>query len=368
VTVKEEPLISNKQAIRVGLVGCGNISEAYLNASYPEVTYVACADLDETRAKATATAHGITAMPVEELLSNPDIDVVCNLTVPRAHVKVGLAALKGGKHLYLEKPLGLDRAEAATLLNLADEKDLVVGCAPDTFLGAGLQTCRRVIDEGRIGVPIAAMAHMVWHGPENGHPDPAFYYQRGAGPLFDLGPYCLTALVSLLGPIKRVAAMWRGVGVERVVRSGARVGQVLSVEVPTHVAGVLEFAVGSVATLVTSFDVWKSALPPLEIHGTEASLFLPDPSTFAGPVQLFPAGTTDGEEIPIDAFEVHQRGIGLANLAEALRGTGHNRASGRLAYHVLEAMVALIESGEKGEYIDLASTIERPPAMARQES
>jgi predicted dehydrogenase len=306
-------------------------------------------------------------MLVEDLLSDPDIDVVCNLTVPQAHADVGLAALKSGKHVYLEKPLGLDRREGAALLALADESGLVVGCAPDTFLGAGLQTCRRLIDEGRIGAPTAALAHMVGHGPESWHPNPAFYYQRGGGPLFDMGPYYLTALVSLLGPLRRVAAAWNGVGVERVVRGGARAGEVLAVDVPTHVAGVLDFAGGAVATLVMSFDVWKSDVPRLEIHGSEASLSLPDPNTFAGPVKLFPAGAEEWEDVPIDDFEVHERGIGLANLAASLWGTGPNRASGQLAYHVLDAMVALVESGEKGRHIELESTVERPPAMARRQ-
>jgi predicted dehydrogenase len=356
-------LTTKGQPVRVGLVGCGKISEAYLRPGYPEVRYVACADLIEARAQATAAAHGLRAMPVGDLLSDPGIDVVCNLTVPRAHAEVGLAALKAGKHVYLEKPLGLDRAEGAALLDLAEGSGLGVGCAPDTFLGAGLQTCRRVIDEGRIGAPTAAMAHMVNHGHEHWHPDPAFYYQRGGGPLFDMGPYYLTALVSLLGPIRRVAAAWNGEGVERTVRAGARAGEVLPVEVPTHVAGVLEFTAGTVATLVTSFDVWQSALPCLEIHGTEASLSLPDPNTFAGPVRLFPAGATEWEDVPIDGFEVHQRGIGLANLAASLWGTGPNRASGQLAYHVLDTMVALVESGREGGHVELGSRVERPSPM-----
>ncbi len=208
--------------VRVGLVGCGKISQAYLSAGYPNVTYVACADIDEARAKATAETYHLEALDVSELLSDGDVDVVCNLTVPRAHVEISTAALRNGKHVYLEKPLGLDREEGATVVQLAEEGGLRIGCAPDTFLGAGLQTCRRLIDEGRIGEPLAAMANMVSHGPEHWHPDPAFYYQRGAGPLFDMGPYYLTALVTLLGPISRVAGLSSGAGVDRRVRSGPR--------------------------------------------------------------------------------------------------------------------------------------------------
>jgi predicted dehydrogenase len=355
--------LSDGAAVKVGLVGCGKISDAYLSANYPSVTYVACADLEATRAQATAEKYGLQAMPVSDLLSDGDIQVVCNLTVPRAHAEVSSVALQNGKHVYGEKPLGLDREEGGAQLALADENGLAIGCAPDTFLGAGLQTCRRAIDEGRIGVPVAAIANMVSHGPEHWHPDPAFYYQRGGGPLFDMGPYYLTALVTLIGPIARVSGLSRGVGVERRIRSGPRANEVLHVDVQTHVTGLLEFAGGAVGTIVTSFDVWGSALPRLEIHGTEASLSLPDPNTFGGPVRLFPAGAREWEEVPTDSFDLQTRGIGLSNMVDFVTGTGFNRASGRLAYHVLDAMVGLIESGDEGKQVDITSTVERPPAL-----
>jgi predicted dehydrogenase len=241
-----------------------------------------------------------------------------------------------------------------------------VGCAPDTFLGAGLQTCRRVIDEGRIGEPVAAMAHLVNHGPENWHPNPGFYFERGGGPLLDMGPYYLTALVSLLGPIRRVTGLSRSVGNERVARWGARAGEAFPIEVPTHVSGVLEHENGTQATLVTSFEVWKSDLPRLELHGTEASLSLPDPNTFGGPVRICRAGSKDWEEIPIDGFELHQRGIGLACLAASLRGdaiAGENRASGQLAFHVLDAMLGVIAAGEQHREVVLESGAQRPAPM-----
>jgi predicted dehydrogenase len=346
----------------VGLIGCGKISAAYLQAPYSALRFVACADQDPVRAATTAAEHGLRAMSVEALLADPDVEVVCDLTVPRAHAEIGLAAFAAGKHVYQEKPLGLDRLEGSSLIDAAEDSGLLLGSAPDTFLGAGLQTCRRVIDEGRIGTPVAAMAHMVSHGPEGWHPDPAFFYQHGAGPLFDMGPYYLTALVALLGPIVRVTAATRGVGGARIVPSGARAGEVLAVEVPTHVAGALVLAGGAVATIVMSFDVWSSQLPRLEVHGTEGSLSLPDPNTFAGPVRLF--RPDDGwQDVPTDDFDVHQRGIGMADLVEAARAGRSPRASGRLAYHVLDAMVALGESSEHGRHIEIESTTDRPEAM-----
>lgn len=348
---------------RVGIVGCGKISAAYLRRSYEQFTCVACADIEPDRARTLSKSNGLEAMPVEDLLSCADIDVVLNLTTPQAHVSVGIAALRHGKHLYLEKPLGLDRSEAAELLLIANQANLLVGCAPDTFLGAGLQTGRRLIDEGRIGTPVAAMAHMVNHGHEHWHPDPAFYYLHGGGPLLDMGPYYVTALVSLLGPVRRVAGAARGIGTERIVSSGPRVGEVLKVEVPTHVAGVLDFADGVVATLVTSFDVWRSTVPRLEIHGSEGSLLLPDPNTFDGPVRIYAPGMDDYEDISVGECSTYERGIGLACLAA---GSGENRASGQLAYHVLDVLLGVVESASNGGHVVITSSVERPQPMPVQ--
>jgi predicted dehydrogenase len=353
----------------VGLIGCGKISEAYLSAGYPGMTYVACADVDPARAAATAAAHGLRDMPVADLLADPTIDVVCNLTIPKAHVEISRAAIEAGKHVYQEKPLALDRPGGGSLLESAEQKGVLLGCAPDTFLGAGLQTCRRLIDEGRIGNPVSAVAHMVNHGHEHWHPDPAFYYQSGGGPLLDMGPYYLTALVSVLGPIGRVSGMVRGEGTDRTVRSGPRAGEILTSEVPTHVSGVLEFVDGTIATLVTSFDVWASQLPRLEIHGTEGSLSCPDPNTFAGPVRFYPAEGPEWAEVPIDRFEVNRRGIGLADLVEGCRRGRRPRAGGALAYHVLDALVALTESSSHGNHVELKSSAAKPlPMPERRQS
>lgn len=351
---------------RVGLVGCGTISETYLRARYPEFAYVACADLDESRAARTAELHGLRPATVPELLASDDVDIVCNLTVPAAHLEISRRAIEHDKHVYVEKPLALDLAGASALLDLADAGGRLVGCAPDTFLGAGLQTCRRLVDEGAIGTPVAAMAHMVNHGHEHWHPDPAFYYERGGGPLLDMGPYYLTALVALLGPITRASASSRGAGRDRVVAAGPRAGEVLRVEVPTHVAGVLDFAGGAVASLVMSFDVYASDVPKLEIHGSDGSLALPDPNTFGGPVRLFRAGASEWEDVPIDRFALHQRGVGLADLAGATRGEGANRASGRLALHVLDAMLALGRAATSGTPVELGTSVARPREMVER--
>lgn len=318
--------------LRVGLVGCGKISDTYLSAPYNEIAYqyVACADLDRERAEQTAKRYGLRAMPVQELLSDPEIDVICNLTVPQAHAEVSLASLGQGKHVYVEKPLATDRSQAQAILELAGSRGLRVGCAPDTFLGPGLQTCRAVIDDGKIGTPIAAVACMANHGHEHWHPDPTFYYQRGGGPLFDMGPYYLTALVSLLGPVRRVSAGARGTGTVRTVPFGPRAGELLHVEVPTHMSGTAEFASGTLATILMSFDVWRSDLPRLEIHGSEGSLSLPDPNTFGGPVRLFEPGGESWEEVAVDGFGPQQRGASLADLARATSSGQPHRASGEL--------------------------------------
>lgn len=353
--------------LRVGIVGCGDISETYLRARYPAFEYVACADLDPSRSRATAHRHHLRAMSPEALYHDDKVDIVCNLTVPQAHTQVTRAGLESGKHVYQEKPLALQRSEATELLVLGQARSLLYGCAPDTFLGAGLQTCRRLIDSGAIGTPVAAMAQMANHGHEHWHPNPAFYYERGGGPLFDMGPYYLTALVSLLGPVSRVSAMARGAGTERVLGPGPRAGQRLAVEVATHVAGTLEFASGVVGSLVMSFDTWSSPPALLEVHGTQASLSLPDPNTFGGPVRLFAAGGEGWREVPVDGFERHQRGVGLADLASVAAAGGVPRADASLAYHVLDVMEALGESGVEGRFIEVQSTAERPLPMPARE-
>jgi len=236
-----------------------------------------------------------------------------------------------------------------------------VGCAPDTFLGGGIQTCRKLIDDGWIGTPVAATAFMISHGHEHWHPSPEFYYQRGGGPMFDMGPYYLTALVSLLGPVRRVSGATRATFPTRTITSKPKHGKVIEVEVPTHVVGVLDFAAGPIATIVTTFDVWSAEVPRLEIYGTEGTLSVPDPNTFGGPVRLRRAGATEWQEMPIPfPYTTNSRGVGVADLAHALRSGRPHRAGGELAYHVLEIMEAIHVASDTGAHQLLQTTLERP--------
>ena len=273
------------EPVRVGLVGCGNISAIYFRngALFNSIDIVACADLAPERAVASAEQYSIPkACPVEALLADPGIELVLNLTIPKAHAPVGIAALEAGKSVYTEKPLAVTRDEGKRMVALAREKGVLLGAAPDTFLGAGLQTCRKLIDDGWIGEPVSATAFMQCHGHEHWHPDPDFYYQPGGGPMFDMGPYYLTALVSLMGPVTRVAGLTRATFPERLITSEARFGEIIEVNTATHIAGILEFSGGAIATMVMSFDVWGHTMPCIEIHGTEGSLSVPDPNGFGG--------------------------------------------------------------------------------------
>ncbi|MDP9365968.1 MAG: Gfo/Idh/MocA family oxidoreductase, partial [Chloroflexota bacterium] len=288
--------------VGVGIVGCGVISEIYLkNLRAAEgVEVVACADLDIERARARAAQFNVPkAVGVDELLADPAVELVVNLTIPAAHAEVGLAAVAAEKSVYNEKPLAIALEDGRRLVEAARARGVRVGGAPDTFLGAGLQTCRAVLDEGGVGTPVAATAFMLGHGPEGWHPDPAFYYRVGGGPLLDMGPYYLSALVCLLGPVRRVTGSARASFPERTIGSKPKAGQKIPVEVATHAAAVLDFQAGPIATMVTSFDVWASEAPKLELYGAEGSLGLPDPNTFGGPVRLRRAGEEAWREVPV---------------------------------------------------------------------
>lgn len=364
------------EPVRVGVIGCGTISGRYLTVmrTLPILRIVACADLLLDRARARAEEFDVPrACTVTELLADPSVELVVNLTVPQAHGDVGLAALRAGKSVYNEKPLATTRADARALLEHAQPPDLLVGAAPDTFLGGGLQTCRKLIDDGWIGQPVAAVANVLTYGPESWHADPAFYYQPGAGPMLDMGPYYLTALVALLGPIRRVAGMTASARPHRVITSEPLYGTPMSVNTPTHIAGVIEFAQGSVATLTTSFDAPATTLPPIEIHGTEGSLLVPDPNTFGGPVRLRRRALRhrdrererdDWLPIPLThGYTTNSRSLGVADMAYALRAHRSPRASGTLAYHVLDVMLAFAESAQTGQYVEIASACSRPDPL-----
>jgi predicted dehydrogenase len=353
--------------VKVGLVGCGTISKIYLqNAQKLEILdVVACADLFVDRALARAAEFGVPrACTVAELLDDPEVELVLNLTIPNAHAEIALAALAAGKSVYNEKPLAVRREEARPMLDLASTKGLLVGCAPDTFLGGGLQTCRKLIDAGGIGEPVAATAFMLSHGHEGWHPDPAFYYQPGAGPMFDMGPYYVTALVSLLGPVRRVTGSARITFPERLITSQPKYGTTIKVTTPTHVAGLMDFANGAVGTIITTFDVWPTGLPPIEIYGTTGSLSVPDPNIFGGPVRIRRAGEKEWTDVPIEhGYVVNSRGLGPADLAYALRTGRKQRASGELAYHVLDVMQSFAEASDQNRHLYLESSCERPAPL-----
>lgn len=351
----------------IGIIGTGNISSIYLEApkKFPNITIGACADIDLARAKAQAEKYGVPkAYTVEELLADPAIELVINLTIPAAHGPVALQALEAGKHVYNEKPLAIEREDAQKLLALAAEKGLRVGGAPDTFLGGGLQTCRQLIDEGAIGTPVGATGFMLYGGPESWHPNPDFFYQRGAGPMFDMGPYYLTALIAMLGPVRRVTGSARITRAERMITSQPYHGTMINVTTPTFISGVLDFASGPVGTLITSFDVENGHLPNLQIFGTNGTLRLPDPNTFGGPVQLWASGSKEWQNIELThGYSENSRGIGVAEMVEAISTGRAHRASGELAYHVLDLMHAFHDASASDHHIQMQSTCAQPEAL-----
>ena len=360
--------MSGEAATRVGIVGCGVIAKVYadkLNA-LPFIDLVACADLESERATDFAAAHDIPrALSVDTLLTDPDVDLVVNLTIPQAHVGVSQAALDAGKSVYCEKPLALTVKEGRGLVAAARAKGLRLGCAPDTFLGAGLQTCRGLIDSGAIGEPLGANAFMLSPGPEGWHPRPQIFYEYGAGPMFDMGPYYFTALVMLLGPARRITSSARISRSERIIGSEPMKGERIKVQVPTHVASVVDFVSGPVATLVTSFDVQATRNRWIEIYGTEGTLAVPDPNTFGGRVQIKKHSRDEWHDVPLTHGNAQQsRGIGLADMVRGAQRHRPHRASGELALHVLDLMESSIRASEIGAHINLDTTCTRPEPLA----
>ncbi len=349
----------------IGLIGCGNISEAYFKGLQPFAGIAkirVCADQDARRAREKATAHAIRHATVKDLLADPRVDIVLNLTIPKAHREVNLQALGAGKHVYCEKPLDLGTPGAREVLALAKRMKLRVGCAPDTFLGSAIQNARRRVDEGAIGRPLSAMAFMLCRGHESWHPNPAFYYQTGGGPMFDMGPYYLTALVNLLGPVSRVCASTQTGFTERIITSEPLAGQRIVVETPTHLAGVIDFHDGPSATVVMSFDSYPARVPPLTLFGTEGTLELADPNHFAGGIFLR-TGKGDFSALPCDFPENIGRGVGLAEMAQAILEERPHRASGEMALHVVEVMESFERSSVMGRHVRPRSACLRPEPL-----
>ena len=358
---------SPSSPLRAGVIGCGNISNTYFQHTKPYsdfVKLVACADIDVARAQAKAKEHGLEkGCSVEELLADPAIDIILNLTVPGAHAAVNLQALKAGKHAYCEKPFALTYKEGLKTLREAQKRKLRLGCAPDTVLGGGIQTCRKLIDDGAIGRPIAATANMLCPGHERWHPNPDFYYQPGGGPLFDMGPYYLSALVTMLGPIRSVAASAKTTYKERLITSQPLLGKKIKVRTPTHLAGLVEFVRGAVATVTMSFDIWANHAPLLEIYGTEGSLQCPDPNNFNGNVMLWTKTKPEWTPIPLTHNSETGRGLGLADMADAIRRRREPRASGELGLHIVKAMESFHISAQTSREVVLKSKCRQPAAL-----
>lgn len=344
------------ERVKIGVIGCGAISGAYLGMAknFPQVEIAACADVFPEAAKKKAEEFGIPrVLTVDELLKDKDIEIVLNLTVPKAHVPVSLAAIENGKHTYLEKPLGIDRADGRKLLQAAAAKKLRVGCAPDTFMGAGIQTARKLIEDGAIGKPVGVIALMMCGGHESWHPSPEFYYEVGGGPMFDMGPYYLTALLQMLGPVKRITGAATVAIPERTITSQPKHGKKVKVETPDHICGTMEFEDGAAGTIIMSFAVRYGAQydgkNPITIIGTEGTLKVPDPNGFDGPVYLRKGGDADFVEMPHTFVKGYGRSIGLADMAVAIRSGRPHRSSGEQAMAVLDLMQGFLDSSNDGK-------------------
>ena len=355
--------------VKVGVVGCGNISSIYfenLTQVFLNVEVFACCDLDKTRVEEAAEKWGIpNIMTLDEILECNEIEIILNLTTPQTHYSICKKALEAGKNVYVEKPLSLSFEEGRELVELAKSKNLLLGGAPDTFMGAGIQTCKKLIEDGYIGEPLAATAFMMCRGHESWHPDPEFYYKKGGGPMFDMGPYYLTALVNLMGGVSEVCSMGRKSFDERTITSEKKYGNKVEVEVDTHIAGLLRFNSNAIGTIITSFDVLDAHLPCIEVYGSRGTLLVPDPNTFGGPVKLL---TMDGEgfkEIPLThIYAENSRGIGVSDMAKCILNGGKNLASADLTCHILEIMTAFEKSDKAKEYYKMETKLGRVESLS----
>ncbi len=358
---------------KVAVIGLGDISGIYLknivHAFQNLELYGVCTHRVE-RAKEIAAEYGAKKVyaTMEEVFADPEVEIVVNLTRPNEHLEVTMKALKSGKHVYTEKPLGATLEEGKKIFDFASSRGLVVAGAPDTFLGAGLQTCRKLIDDGFIGTPLGASAFMTCRGHERWHPNPAFYYQHGGGPLMDIGPYYLTALVSLLGGIETVSGMTKTSFPTRTITSKPKYGEVIKVEVPTYQTGLMRFVSGIIGTIFVTFDVYASETPRIEVYGSQGTLSVPDPNTFGGPVRLFRHGSGEFMEIPlVKSYAENNRGIGISDMANAIENGKSPRAGIDLMYHILEVTNAFEISNESKRHIDIVSKIERPAPLQYSE-
>ena len=371
-------------AARIGLIGCGNISDIYLTnaARFRDITFVACADLKPEVAGKQAQTYGIAARSVETLLASPDVDIVLNLTIPEAHAPVSLAALDAGKHVYTEKPLATTLADGVRIVERARQRGLRVGSSPDTVLGAAVQEARRLIDAGAIGRPLLGVAAVLSHGMEHWHPNPGFFFLPGGGPVFDLGPYYVSTLVTLLGPVRAVSALGqKGFDERTVTTEGSPLkGTKVPVKTPTTLQALLDFESGTQISLLASWDVWKHGMLPMEIHGTEGSMRLPDPNWFGGPIAVA-QGRGDWVETLITdrtfgranhpigkPLQANYRGLGLADMARGIAESRPHRANGDVALHVLAVMEAILQAAESRSMVEIRQRCERPAALEEAEA
>jgi predicted dehydrogenase len=349
--------------VGIGVIGAGVISSQYLDnlTTFPDLEVRFIADIDLDRARAQAEKYGVAGHgSVEELLADDAIEIVVNLTIPKAHVEVALQVLAAGKHVWTEKPFALDRESGIILLDAAHTAGLRVATAPDTFLGAGIQSSRRLIESGGIGAPLTALTLLQSPGPESWHPNPDFLFQEGAGPLFDIGPYYLTALVQFFGPVSRVTAVASKAKAVRTIGSGPRAGEQFDVTVPTHVSALFEFESGQTAQSVFSFDS-KLKRTQFEVAGVDGTLVVPDPNNFDGDLIVW--GDGDDAEVVASTGATTTRGTGVAELAQAIRAGRPERASGEQAFHVLDVMVSTIESAESGQPVEIRSSVVLAPPL-----
>jgi predicted dehydrogenase len=381
------------EPFKVGVIGLGDISDVYLTnlGKYPAVSLTACASRGLEKAQRAAERYGIPRACASgmEVIEDPAVEIILNLTPPGSHGAYNIAAVEAGKHLYTEKPLAATLEESREIIRIARERGVRVGSAPDTFLGGRLQTVRALLDANAIGEVFAASAFVVNHGHEWHHPNPAFFYEPGGGPLLDIGPYYITALLSLMGPVRRCSALSVRPFDERTIPTGPRRGEVLPVHMDTHLTGNLEFASGAIATIITSFDVWGSELPRIEFYGTKGTICIRDidplggPNLFGGPILIMteenyrwktqppPVPPGPWKEITPDrpfsetGHDANSRGIGLVDMAYGIREGRPHRASGEMALNAMETMFGMITSAREGRFVDVESTFQRPDPLPK---
>lgn len=364
-------------SMNVGIIGCGNISAAYLTLAKQFVGYkiVACADIDKAMADERAAEFDCQSMSVEQILADESVELIVNLTVPDAHFDVSHAIISAGKHVYSEKPYVLSLEQGMQLRELAVQKNVRIGSAPDTFLGGAHQRARDIVDSGEVGKIVGGSCYFQSHGMEDWHPQPDFFYQPGGGPILDMGPYYISNLIQLLGPVNQVVAMASKPFAQRTISSEPRSGEVIDVAVQTTVNAILEFKQGAQITFAASWDVWSSENNLIELHGTEKSMIVPNPNHFGGDVRVRQNDDEEESFAPFSTLSVpnledahgkmasNYRGIGLSDMVVAIREDREHRCNADLALHVIDTLMCIEKSAQTGRFEKVSTTCNRPEAM-----